>query len=352
MDTPMSKMSPYELGLTGDSAAIGYLIRYLESGTANERRLAASAVGKLAQREPEACEEATDALVGCLGAEGPQVRQYALKAIAFLKPTPHILARLRAIAAADPKEYNRDRARQTLHWMEGSSTSAQDGSARCRKAEIQRICRERRIGVLLHFTPIANLPTILTHGLLPRTEIEARPELRAAVVYNDPYRADHQPDAVSLSLSFPNYQMFYFCRNHRHAGPWVVIGVAPRVLWERDCAFHSENAAAGLQSMRPLEERRQSASFTQMFSDFAKENRIVLRASLGIPDSYPTHPQAEVLVIGGVPRDRVIFACFEREADKRGWLAHHPRPASLHLQVDDFYFRPRCDYVTWSPARI
>jgi hypothetical protein len=45
----LSKLAPYELGETGDACAVPYLIRHLYRGGPNEQRLAASAVGKLAQ---------------------------------------------------------------------------------------------------------------------------------------------------------------------------------------------------------------------------------------------------------------------------------------------------------------
>ena len=56
------------------------IIEFTRSPNGNERRLAASALGKLARFKPEIY-KAVEALEGLLEDEKPQVRQYALKAL-------------------------------------------------------------------------------------------------------------------------------------------------------------------------------------------------------------------------------------------------------------------------------
>jgi ATP-dependent DNA helicase DinG len=69
------------LGNSNDPSVIPELIGFTRSRNGNERRLSASALGKLARFKPEIY-KAVQALEGLLGDEKPQVRQYALKALA------------------------------------------------------------------------------------------------------------------------------------------------------------------------------------------------------------------------------------------------------------------------------
>jgi HEAT repeat protein len=69
------------LGSSSDPSVIPELIDFTTSENGNERRLAASALGKLARFKPEIY-KAVEALEGLLADEKPQVRQYSLKALA------------------------------------------------------------------------------------------------------------------------------------------------------------------------------------------------------------------------------------------------------------------------------
>ncbi|GAH77757.1 unnamed protein product, partial [marine sediment metagenome] len=68
------------LGNSNDPSVIPEVIDFTRSRNGNERRFAASALGKLARFKPEIY-KAVGALEGLLGDEKPQVRQYALKAL-------------------------------------------------------------------------------------------------------------------------------------------------------------------------------------------------------------------------------------------------------------------------------
>ena len=68
------------LGKSNDPAVIPEIIEFTRSSNGNERRLAASALGKLATFKPEIY-KAVEPLEGLLEDEKPQVRQYALNAL-------------------------------------------------------------------------------------------------------------------------------------------------------------------------------------------------------------------------------------------------------------------------------
>jgi hypothetical protein len=125
-----SKQGPYELGLSETSDAIPHLVDYLRGGGPNERRLAASAIRKLAARHRVECQAAVIPLIACLDDPGPQVRQYALKALSALQLTPEALERIRAVQADDDRAYNRDFAAAILRRYPGVREAVPQASAR------------------------------------------------------------------------------------------------------------------------------------------------------------------------------------------------------------------------------
>ena len=85
-----------------------------------------------------------------------------------------------------------------------------------REAQIQQICDERNIETLVHFTRVENLSSILQNGLLSRKALEILEETRGQqFLFNDRKRKDGHKDAICLSISFPNYQMFYPIREDK-----------------------------------------------------------------------------------------------------------------------------------------
>ncbi|MDT8445817.1 MAG: AAA domain-containing protein [bacterium] len=101
------KLKPYELGESGAEAAVEPLINYLSNGTKNEQRLAASALGKLAERYPEEVRKAVPTLIKALDNEGAQVRQYALKSLGKLALSAEERIRIEVLAREDAVEYCR-----------------------------------------------------------------------------------------------------------------------------------------------------------------------------------------------------------------------------------------------------
>ena len=110
-----AKLPPYELGLTCREEAISFLIDFLKNGSPNEKRLAASAVGKLAHYFKNACNQAIPALLSCLElSDQPQTRQYALKTLSKLDIPIASLNLITRIQKSDERKYNRDAANMVL----------------------------------------------------------------------------------------------------------------------------------------------------------------------------------------------------------------------------------------------
>jgi hypothetical protein len=125
--------------------------------------------------------------------------------------------------------------------------------------QIRRICNRHCITTLVHFTRIENLRSILQNGLLNRSLLETRGQ---QFFCNDSDRVDGHPEAICLSISFPNYRMFYSIRKQKEKAEevkdsqWVVLLLDAKVLWELDCAFCQENASSNAVRHIPLEDRK------------------------------------------------------------------------------------------------
>lgn len=210
--------------------------------------------------------------------------------------------------------------------------------------EIQRICSEREISTLIHFTKASNLTSILREGLVGRNVLDGRQDLHAE--YNDMSRLDRCQDAVCLSISFPNYQMFYRYSS-RNQSEWAVLQLHPSLLWELDCAFCRENAASNSVTRIPIPLRKSSECFQGMFSDYGE----VSRSNLNIPDNYPTHPQAEVLVFKRIDPRYILSADFKNKDTAEAWYAANQNLVNdREIYYSDRYFRPRSDYQHWKRA--
>ena len=167
---------------------------------------------------------------------------------------------------------------------------------------IQDFVQERGIKCLFHFTRSENLESIHQRGLITRDALIGEGNVSAC---NDEYRIDNT-NAVCLSIGFPNYKMFWTLRERTKDKEvdWVILAVRPAALWELPHAFCRENAAAASVTAISLEKRKSLDAFKSMYSDFDEKTRKVLRIS----DDFPTNPQAEVLMLDGVPRSYILGA--------------------------------------------
>lgn len=217
---------------------------------------------------------------------------------------------------------------------------------RQRKRQIQQICIERDIITLCHFTRIDNLSSILQKGLLSRSHLETSGQ---QFLFNDPDRFDGHTDAICLSISFPNYKMFYRYRTEH--SQWVVLLLDAKVLWELDCAFCQENASSNAVRHIPLKGRKETDALKNMF---VEDYRTINRQSLQIPSGYPTNPQAEVLVFNAIS-DRYINEVhfWGKIAFDRWWSSNSPTfSGGRRYCPNQEYFRYRCDYKKWQSVSL
>ncbi len=184
------------------------------------------------------------------------------------------------------------------------------------KRKFADTARARGIKYLVHFTRKENLESIKTRGLRSRQELETA---SVSFNFNDSWRGDGFRNAVSLSVTSPNYKMFYSLRQNNKSAEWAVILLdACQVLQNCDCAFQSTNAANNAMRRIPIAERKNLAAFDGMFYD---DN---LRKVRGLKDNEPTDPQAEILCFDTIPPKffkGIVFAgeFFAPRHDWRYW---------------------------------
>ncbi|WP_374242240.1 DarT ssDNA thymidine ADP-ribosyltransferase family protein [Zoogloea sp.] len=200
---------------------------------------------------------------------------------------------------------------------------------------IEEYVAVRGITLLTHFTQVSNLDSILRRGLLPRDMLIGDDNVR----FNDQYRLDGTR-AVCLSVEHPNYKMFYRLRQETPDVEWVVLAVSRKVLWSLPCAFCATNAASATVTAIPLEQRQTLAALKNLFADWG----VLTRAVLGIQDSYPTNPQAEVLMLEGVPREYILGVIVSTIALKNELLERYPSVAVKYIPR---FFSYRHDYIHW-----
>lgn len=179
------------------------------------------------------------------------------------------------------------------------------------RQRIQREARRRGIQYLMHFTQMANLASIVEHGLLSRGDLSRR-GLRA--FGSAPYRLDDEDEAISVSISAMNNEMFNAKQNKVGRADWVFLLLDPSVLWTHHCRFCSRSAAT-----KEIKEHRGRLDgpwgFAQMFSDSALvggSQAASYRAANGIADCEPTYRDAEVQVFGRIAPELIIHAWTDR----------------------------------------
>ena len=215
---------------------------------------------------------------------------------------------------------------------------------------MQAFLTSRAVEHVVHFTRAENLPAILQHGLRGRESLEAS-GIEPAV--NDHHRFDYLPDAICCSISFPNYKMFYRLRQENPEIDWAVLRIKPQVLWEKQCVFCIENAATRSVAQTPI---RQRIGLAALHALFGEVEGAAARSELLIPDSYPTHPQAEVLILGQIEPDLIDDIL----VDHKQRVRNHERLGEIvrsctgdkKFYYDKQYFDARMDYAHWRGAQI
>ncbi|MCR5767298.1 MAG: DUF4433 domain-containing protein [Lachnospiraceae bacterium] len=175
------------------------------------------------------------------------------------------------------------------------------------KEMISYIIRERNITRFVHFTRIENLHSILKYGLI---SIEEMKKNNIKYVNTDNSRLDGHTEAISISVSFPNYKMLY-SKMIENNSAWVILEIDPIEIIQFDCLFCKKNAASG--EMRRQERSQKNWMSTPDAFESMFDNDNNARSWRCLPDYYTTDPQAEILVRQSIPRNAIKQVIFQNE---------------------------------------
>jgi len=213
-------------------------------------------------------------------------------------------------------------------------------------SKIKTICEQRNIQRLIHFTRIDNLESILNTGLLSVHFLKTK-----GINFSpcDPDRYDGYLNAICLSISYPNYRMFYK-KTQGDYSDWAFVILNPSILWNMDCAYCKTNAASSIISKENIAKLKTVEAFEALFSETYNQ---ISRKDLNIHSFYTTDPQAEILVYNEIPIQYILALCFERRSyvpsDMFFWAKE---VVGIPIEIGKKYFRPRMDWKFWKNPAI
>lgn len=207
-----------------------------------------------------------------------------------------------------------------------------------RQKLMKKIVESRGIEFVIHFTRIENLASILEKGIITRQELE---DNKDDAIFNDEYRIDGFKNATCCSICHPNYKMFYSLREADKTQEWVVIGIKKEIIWEKDCAFCVENAASSNVTSIPIEERKGIDAFNKLFKELEEKPT---RKDLGISESCPTNPQAEILVFDNINPEDIVGVVFQSKERVKEYTKIYD---DMNFVYHRAFFMPRTDYKFW-----
>ena len=208
----------------------------------------------------------------------------------------------------------------------------------CGKSEgaaFLRWLNERGIKRLVHFTPLENVPTILHYGLIPRDYLQLGVlDLALGAKFTDGQRLEMLPQYNCLSITSPNYAMFY-SKRWTQGGSWAVIEFDPELVARLYFDFTPTNAASGVAPMGGVQGAENLFRFPEC------------RTKLNLMPCEPTDPQAEALCdsVLGPDSIRNIYVAKEKDAD---WLQQN----GIKSMTNNSLFLPREDWEFWRGKRI
>lgn len=164
---------------------------------------------------------------------------------------------------------------------------------------VEAVVTERRIVRLVHFTRLANVSSILEHGLIPRSTVA---EVAPTCITNDCLRIDARTHSNCLSITFPNSRMFYSYMMEDQSVAWAILLLNPQLLLEDRVLFCKHNAADNRIRSLPDEALRGVEALKAMFEEI---EGVPTRADQNLKLADPTDVQAEILVKGVI--DPVYF---------------------------------------------
>lgn len=174
----------------------------------------------------------------------------------------------------------------------------------------------KKINGLYHFTHKKNLQSILDNGLLTRSNLDKDNKI---YIFNDENRWDGVENSISLSISHPNYKMFYKYRSKTNINDWVVLKISNDILtgsikrsidYFDKAIFCKTNAASFREKERSITERKTYKAFLDMFES---------PTGKGLKE-YTFDNQAEILYQGNIPINFIEEIYVLDQVEQLSWV--------------------------------
>jgi hypothetical protein len=198
--------------------------------------------------------------------------------------------------------------------------------------EIPGFLASRGIEKLYHFTSIKNLSSLAKNGFLGREALIARSQ---EFTVSDIDRREPIENAICFSLSQPNNYMAARKITSGHQLVLLEIGNVSELL--TTCCFIAAPGNFGSVSLKKKLENwpEEFIGGKGLLNLFANE---LIRSKYSIPDSEPTDPQSEILVLDPIPWKFVTklispgFKGYASQEDVRSVLKTLPRGVVFQSQ--------------------
>lgn len=199
-------------------------------------------------------------------------------------------------------------------------------------AEITDYLDSRNITSFLHFSPICNLDSILKNGICSRDYCKS---YNITFQHTDEKRLDDLEYLISLSISFPNYQMRHK-KEKEMKQRFIIIEIDPSIIKKfgvGERRFCNMNAAS------TKIDKIIGPNLKHLKSMFAGDD---IRKTQELPLQYTTDPQAEVLLKGPIPIEYIKKIHFDNSKDFSHYFEKYHSPLFVE---DRSYFTYRKDYA-------
>ena len=208
-------------------------------------------------------------------------------------------------------------------------------------AEIKTIIENRRIPTLFHFTPIENLESILTNGLIPRDEL-----VQQGIPFKqtDDLRLDGITAGTCFSITKPNMGLLRQKRIHGEGNIAVLECAANTLLLYPFVAFPG-NAAGGNFAKDKSENTHRYVGINGLKNLFLNKE---LRKNRKLAAEAPTDNQSEIIFLEKIDMNRILRIHIPIEVD--------PQLIIKYKQFVDesdslnFHFPCDCDFFATEPG--
>jgi hypothetical protein len=203
--------------------------------------------------------------------------------------------------------------------------------------DIPRFLFARNITSMFHFTSIKNLESIASNGFLGRETLSSK---NLIFIPSDEIRYEPILDGVCFSLSRPNYYMAARKKMSGHEMVLLELHGLSDLLTHYNFVASPGNFGSSILKRKIESWPEEFIGGQGLMNMFGNS---MVRRKYSIPDFEPTDPQAEVIMLDGVPWSFVRKIYFPNAAtysvnDQLTKIVRKlPTEAVLHSQVRDVF---------------